>query len=564
MRYLIILVLGSSIFLAGNKGVKADAYDDLVAAIEAYQEEGAVLSAFEAERKTYERLGDPYTINRQEALRIDNGISASKTQLAEKKRKYNAAYAAWQRALKPYRDLSELAHESLKLLRAKGTPASSELNRTRAIKTLENDISRLSSTRPDKIREGLKIIETMIRAGRPLSEVKYQVGEFIKNDPGANIPWGELIGEISKQFHGLQGAERVKAVDDVLKHLSLINKALTVLAPRPDDPLVNNEFKMLTDLVDIGSSLIPLKPVEWHMKLQKIMLEEIEKSVNDLIYQETRQNILALREQALLYADECGDNWPGLNSKHLFGVPWPNPKILLDKSFVTTDGVISGQWCGSSWYDTDGWVGLIPAEVNHGPETTGDSYDLDYVYMKTTNDRFTFAANVKPGYYNVRMYDDDDGGREVVSVRLAVAPEPVSCTADYVAPAASDVLRAGNTTYRRIPQKVAWPQASKACQNLRGKLVSIDSAHECGLLRPLIARCSGYGCWIGLTDSQQEGQWKWSDGSTPTFTNWYSGEPNDSSGDEDFAHAYPESGKWNDEGRPGGFGNMEFICEISR
>ncbi len=59
------------------------------------------------------------------------------------------------------------------------------------------------------------------------------------------------------------------------------------------------------------------------------------------------------------------------------------------------------------------------------------------------------------------------------------------------------------------------------------------------------------GLWIGYTDQVTEGTWLWQDGSTGTFTNWNSGEPNNSScfgssNGEDAAIIQMSNGRWND------------------
>ena len=50
--------------------------------------------------------------------------------------------------------------------------------------------------------------------------------------------------------------------------------------------------------------------------------------------------------------------------------------------------------------------------------------------------------------------------------------------------------------------------------------------------------------WIGLHDRNTEGTFEWVDGSTVSYTNWNSGQPDDYWG-EDCAHLYT-TGYWND------------------
>ena len=56
----------------------------------------------------------------------------------------------------------------------------------------------------------------------------------------------------------------------------------------------------------------------------------------------------------------------------------------------------------------------------------------------------------------------------------------------------------------------------------------------------------GFGrTWIGGNDIDEEGTWKWTDGSPFEFTFWRSGEPNNHNHNEDcMMHGFP--GKWND------------------
>lgn len=63
--------------------------------------------------------------------------------------------------------------------------------------------------------------------------------------------------------------------------------------------------------------------------------------------------------------------------------------------------------------------------------------------------------------------------------------------------------------------------------------------------------------WFGYNDRASEGSWVWETGESVSYTNWGSGEPNNS-GDEDCAHLY-DSGVWNDH-RCAGLATG-YICE---
>nr|WP_172693313.1 immunoglobulin-like domain-containing protein [Clostridioides difficile]AYD68710.1 chitinase B [Clostridioides difficile] len=97
---------------------------------------------------------------------------------------------------------------------------------------------------------------------------------------------------------------------------------------------------------------------------------------------------------------------------------------------------------------------------------------------------------------------------------------------------------------KRISWKNAKLEAEKMeYKGLKGHLATIKSKHELDLFNSLTTKTT----WLGATDEEKEGQWKWVTGELVKFTNWCSGEPNNFGGTEHYMVSIKNSkGLWND------------------
>lgn len=122
-------------------------------------------------------------------------------------------------------------------------------------------------------------------------------------------------------------------------------------------------------------------------------------------------------------------------------------------------------------------------------------------------------------------------------------------------------------SYYFYPASVTWYDAKIISDYLGGHLVSVTSAAENAFIKGMIGDT---GCWLGATDKDSEGVWKWITGEAFSYSNWYGTdaggtEPNNSpdgaEGEENYAHIRPDASNWNDCSSST---LHSFICEFDR
>ncbi|XP_030614163.1 CD209 antigen-like protein E [Archocentrus centrarchus] len=108
--------------------------------------------------------------------------------------------------------------------------------------------------------------------------------------------------------------------------------------------------------------------------------------------------------------------------------------------------------------------------------------------------------------------------------------------------------------YRLSESSGSWDQSRKDCRDNGADLVVIESPEE----QTFVSTITSEPTWIGLNDKEQEGAWKWVDGTRLTWSNWAQGEPNNA-GEEDCGHLESkEKRPWNDFRCTA---SMKWICE---
>jgi hypothetical protein len=116
--------------------------------------------------------------------------------------------------------------------------------------------------------------------------------------------------------------------------------------------------------------------------------------------------------------------------------------------------------------------------------------------------------------------------------------------------------------YRVYFEKVAWHRAKEKCGALSGQLAVVPDAATWEFIKRLTPAT----IWLGATDEEVAGVWKWLDGTPWRFTAWLKGLPNNQGGKEHYLSVLTFKGErgWNDAVKEGNTPRREvsgYICE---
>lgn len=119
-----------------------------------------------------------------------------------------------------------------------------------------------------------------------------------------------------------------------------------------------------------------------------------------------------------------------------------------------------------------------------------------------------------------------------------------------------DAVEFNGHYYKAYNQRLAWHTAKTYCEELGGHLVTITSEEENNFVYEMV-RKNGISYWLGGTDEEQEGVWKWVTGEEWSFDN--SDFDNRSNNQDYLVMNYLNSNVWDDQSDIGN----SFLCNVS-
>ena len=199
------------------------------------------------------------------------------------------------------------------------------------------------------------------------------------------------------------------------------------------------------------------------------------------------------------------------------------------------------------------------------PYGTGDweTYIYKFDVDKNTEGLGTF------GFVALYPNDDDSGNHSTYTTNETVTWYVAAAnvfTEDFPALASRYTYNTGYTTtynghlYIRYDNIMTWEQAEELCRAMGGHLATITSADENNAVLSICSFDNMTGYYLGGTDKDSEGTWRWITGEPFSYATWASGQPDNYDGTEHVATIW-NGGSWNDLANTN-TKTYGFICEI--
>jgi hypothetical protein len=274
---------------------------------------------------------------------------------------------------------------------------------------------------------------------------------------------------------------------------------------------------------------------------------------------------------SLIYTNWCfrqPDNWMGNQNYgliHSKGIPgatqdcWDDahspivPVLNIPNNFY---GIVEMEDCGTTVVRTSGLSSgsLFPLGTTTVSFTATDASGN----VTTVTFNVTVKDSTKPVFAPVSDTTvDGDSTRcgRIVYYKVPTAFDLCSaCSTDSIINAGyKKIGEFGGKTYLLTPARGSWTDADSMARGIGGNLIAVNDSAENAFMITNVP--DSITAWIGITDHETEGTFKWSNGDPVTFTYWCSGQPDNWLGAQDYGliHSGGTSGRpgcWDDAHSP--------------
>lgn len=232
----------------------------------------------------------------------------------------------------------------------------------------------------------------------------------------------------------------------------------------------------------------------------------------------------------------------------------------------------------------DGKDFIIKAYSNSSQQTIFSSGGTSYDTLRVYDNGGTFYVISDGSDYEEMSSNNDNSGdlsntsfTVTFNTPIAAAEDIDKITVESVDHIETGLITYGNHSYQLIENAVSWIEAYQDITTPVGGQCKYRLNGKCGYFatittdaerQAVIANVGDGELWLGGSDIEEEGSWKWIDGPeygafmSAYFQNWNDNEPNDSGSNEDALQTLSGlAGQWND--LPAFGFNLRYLIEYS-
>jgi hypothetical protein len=176
-------------------------------------------------------------------------------------------------------------------------------------------------------------------------------------------------------------------------------------------------------------------------------------------------------------------------------------------------------------------------------------YVLEYPWAAGTAKDYALANHGQLKHlfrFDLDFFDlDNDGVADNEEIALGIAPGATDTDGDGL----SDFEEISGSVYAVVNSELTWAEAKADAEMRGGHLVTVTSEEEhLQILEQIgLGALESAHLWIGATDEEEEGVWKWVTGETFDYARWESSQPDNNDSEAHYAFYYQgTTGEWYD------------------